>query len=73
LALLFGGLQNAGEHRLGARSFFRAVSAPVLARPDQRSYGSLGGIVGRIQAGTVKIGEEVGPLASQMLGQPAVG
>jgi hypothetical protein len=48
LALLFGGLQNAGEHRLGASSFLGAVPAPVLARADQGSYGSLGGIVGRI-------------------------
>jgi len=73
LPLLFGGLENRGEHLLSARASFRTVPSPVLARTDQRSDGSLAYIVGGIQAGTIEESEQVRPLMEQTLGQPTVG
>jgi hypothetical protein len=72
LVLLFGGLQNAGEHRLGTSSAWGAIAAPVLARPDQGADGALADIVGGIQPGTIKKGEQVRPLMEQMLGEPTI-
>jgi hypothetical protein len=71
--LLFGGLQNAGEHGLGASSAKGAIAAPVFARPDQGTDGALTDIVGGIQPGTIKKGEDIGALMEQVLGEPTVG
>jgi len=57
LALLFGRLQNAGEHRLGASSSGYAVAAPVLARADERSDGSLAYVVSGLQPGRIEESE----------------
>jgi hypothetical protein len=66
-------LQNAGEHGLSASTSWGTVAAPVFARADEGADGSLADIVGGIQPGTIKEGEEVGPLMEQMLREPTIG
>jgi hypothetical protein len=48
LALLFAGLNYGGENGLRTGSLPGAVSAPVLARPDQGAYGALSAMVGSV-------------------------
>jgi hypothetical protein len=60
------------ERFLSGSSSFGAVATPVFACPDQSADGALADIVGGIQPGTIKKGEQVGPLMEQMLGEPTI-
>ena len=62
-------MEQTGQPGLGVSAFLRPIAAPVLACANQGANRALGPIVGRIQAGAMEEGEQVGPLVVQMLGQ----
>src|ERR1700732_528619 len=59
LPLLFGGLQNRGEHGLCARASFGTVAAPVLARANQSADRSLANVVGGVEPRAIEESEQV--------------
>jgi hypothetical protein len=67
------GTQDAGQNLLGAGAVRRTIASPGFARQRHQPDRPRGEVVGGMQAGTVKEGEQVWLLMAQMFGQSLIG